>query len=238
MVLKSVEKIRGGMRDALATGEKLAERLAMAEVNAAIQTRLTHILIPTAIVALLLAATEAAAAFIGDPETMRMAVTSILLAAGIYGTWALATGLIEILPLLAVWTATRVGPKRLARLLLYDFLLRQLRQTFTDEGGKTSIGGHITRYALKFSGQPSSWESLAYRLADQIAPRMVRHGIMQTLLVLAPTVAAWAYYRFEIFPEIIRAETGLGFWSAFAYPLAALADVIAGTELRSALLRG
>jgi hypothetical protein len=65
----------------------------------------------------------------------------------------------------------------------------------------------------------------------------VRHAITQTIIVLIPVTAAWAYYRFQIFPDIIRAETGLGLWSAFAYPVAALLDLLAGTDLRAALLQ-
>jgi hypothetical protein len=237
MVLKSLDRLRGGLHEALSAGEDVAERLALAEVDSVVQTRLRGILIPSFVVVVLFAIVEAAARFIGDPETLRLAVTSIVLAAGIYGSWALLSGLIEILPVLSVWAATRVGPHKLARLLLYQLILSRLRQTFTNPEGKPSVTGRLARYALQFSGRPSSWEGLAYRLADQIAPRMVRHAITQTIIVLIPVTAAWAYYRFQIFPDIIRAETGLGLWSAFAYPVAALLDLLAGTDLRAALLQ-
>jgi hypothetical protein len=67
---------------------------------------------------------------------------------------------------------------------------------------------------------------------------MIRHALMQTLLVLAPASAAWAYYRFKIVPGIVRDDIGLTFWSAFFYPVAALIDVIFGTSLRAMLLVG
>jgi hypothetical protein len=236
MVLKSIEQLRSGLKDVLTAGEDVAERLALAEVDAVIQTRVQGILIPSLVVAVLFAVTELAAALIGDRETQRLAVTSIVLAAWLYGTWALISGLIEVLPVLAVWASTRVSAHNLARLFLYQLILARLREAFTNAEGRPSTAGRIARYALKFSGRPSSWEGLALRLADQIAPRMVRHGIKQTLMVLAPAAAAWAYYRFQIFPGIIRAETGLGMWSAFAYPGAALIDAIAGTDLRASLL--
>ena len=238
MILKSIEKIRNGLQNAITAGEEVAERLALAEVDAVIQTRVQGILIPSFVVAVLFAIAELAAAFIGDPETLRVAVTSVLLVAGLYGTWALVAGFIEILPIIAVWAVTRVSPHKLARLLVYELIVRRLRETFTDSEGKPSIGGRLARYALRFSKRATGMEDLAFRLADQIAPRMLRHGITQTLMVLVPVAAAWAYYRFQIFPDIILSQTGLGFWSAFVYPIAALSDAAAGTDLRAALLRG
>lgn len=236
MILKSIEKIRSSLQDAISAGEDVAERLALAEVDAVIQTRVRGILIPSFVVALLFAITEAAAAFIGDPETLRLSVTCILIAAFLYGSWALVSGVIQILPVIAVWTATRISPHKLARLLLYQLILRRLREAFTDAQGKPSMGGRLARYALQFSGRASSWEDLAFKLADQIAPRLVRHGVTQTLIVLMPVIAAWAYYRFQIFPDIIRSQTGLGFWNAFLYPIAALIDLLAGSNFRAALL--
>jgi len=188
------------------------------------------------VVGVLFACAEIAAALIGDEETLRVAVTTIVLAAGVYGTWALAAGFIEILPVLAVWASTRVSPHKLARLFLYQIILNGLRGAFTDAQGRPSTVSHIARYALKFSGRPSTWESLAYRLADQIAPRMVGHAVLRVALVILPVLAAWAYYRFKIFPDLIKAQTGLGLLGAFLYPFAALCDAVAGTSLRAMLL--
>jgi len=236
MAIKPLEQLRQGLQEALRAGEGVAERLALAEVDAVIQTRLQGIVIPSLVVAVLFGCAELAAAFIGDAETLRVAVTTIVLAAGLYGTWTLATGIIEILPVLAVWASTWVSPHKLARLFLYQLILNGLKNAFTNAEGKPSTASHIARYALKFSGGPSSWESLAYRLADQIAPRMVAHAVLRVLLVIVPVLAAWAYYRFAIFPDLIKAETGLGLWAAFLYPVAALADALAGTSLRAMLL--
>lgn len=236
MVFEALEKLRSGLRAALKTGEEVAERLALAEVDAIIRTRLQGIVIPSLVVAILFAIAELAALYINDPETLRIAATSIVLAAGLYGLWALVTGFIELLPILSIWLSTRVSPHRLARLFLYQLILDRLRRAFTNAEGKQSAAGHLARYALKFSGGPSDWESFAFRLADQIAPRMVRHTLLQAVLVIAPVMAGWAYYRFQIFPDIIMAQTGLGLWEAFLYPFAAIIDLIAGTTLRQALL--
>lgn len=236
MVIKPLEQLREGLRDAVKAGEGIAERLALAEVDAVIQTRVAGIVIPSIVVAVLFGCAELAAAFIGDEETLRVAVTTIVLAAGLYGTWALVMGIIEISPVLAVWAATRVGPKSLARLFLYQLILDTLRNAFTNAEGRPSAASHIARYALKFSGGPSSWESYAYRLAERIAPRMVAHAVLRVALVILPVLAAWAYYRFKIFPDLIKAQTGLSFLEAFLYPFAALCDWIAGTSLRAMLL--
>jgi hypothetical protein len=236
MGLKPLEQLREGLRQALETGENVAERLALAEVDAVIQTRVQGIVIPTLVVGALFGCAELAAALIGDQETLRVAVTSIVLAAGVYGTWALVAGIIEILPIVAVWASTRVGPHKLARLFLYQLILKALRDAFTNAEGRPSTASHIARYALKFSGRPSTWESLAYRLADQIAPRMVAHAALRVALVILPVLAAWAYYRFKIFPDIIKTQTGLTFLEAFLYPFAALCDAVFGTALRAILL--
>lgn len=235
-MIKPLEQLREGLRDAVKAGEGIAERLALAEVDAVIQTRVAGIVIPSIVVAVLFGCAELAAAFIGDEETLRVAVTTIVLAAGLYGTWALVMGIIEISPVLAVWAATRVGPKSLARLFLYQLILDTLRNAFTNAEGRPSTASHIARYALKFSGGPSSWESYAYRLAERIAPRMVAHAVLRVALVILPVLAAWAYYRFKIFPDLIKAQTGLSFLEAFLYPFAALCDWIAGTSLRAMLL--
>jgi hypothetical protein len=231
-----LQQLRDGLKDVLEAGEGVAERLALAEVDAVIQTRLQGIVIPSIVVGVLFACAEVAAALIGDEETLRVAVTSIVLAAGVYGTWALAVGFIEILPVLAVWAATRVGPHGLARLFLYQLILKALRGAFTNAEGRPSTVSHIARYALKFSGRPSTWESLALRLADQIAPRMVAHAVLRVALVILPVLAAWAYYRFKIFPDLIKAQTGLGLLEAFLYPFAALCDAVVGTSFRAMLL--
>jgi len=120
--------------------------------------------------------------------------------------------------------------------LLYGFFKQRLQTLLTGETNAPSLRGRIVGYALRFSGQPSSLEGVALKLADRIAPRMLRHALTQTVLVLLPVIVAIAYYRLQIFPDIIRTETGLGFWSAFAYPLAAIADTIAGTDFRGQLL--
>jgi hypothetical protein len=236
MIGNPLEQLREGLKDALKAGESIAERLALAEVDTIIQTRVQGIVIPTTIVAVLFACAELAGAFIGDEETLRIAVTSIVLAAWLYGTWALAVGIIEILPIVAVWASTRVGPHKLARLFLYQLILDALRRAFTNAEGQPSTASHIARYALKFSGGPSTWESYAYRLAERIAPRMVAHAVLRVTLVIVPVLAAWAYYRFKIFPDLIKAQTGLRFFEAFVYPFAALSDALFGTHLRAVLL--
>lgn len=236
MILKTLDKLRTGLRNAVSAGEGLAERVALAEVDAAIQTRVQGILIPTFVVALLFAVAQIAAAVIGDPETLRLATTSIVLAAGLYGVWTLMGSMGAALPVVAVWWAAPTTPHNLARLMLYELILTKLRQTFTSEEGRATTAGHVVRVALKFSGGPSSWESYAMHLADRIAPRMVRHGLLRAAMVVVPVLVAWGYYRLKIFPDIIHTQTGLGVWSAFLYPGAALVDAVAGTHLRQALL--
>lgn len=236
MILKTIERFRHALGGALRAGEDVAERVALAEVDAAIQTRLQGILLPTFIVALLFAAAEVAGTFTADEETLRLIVTTIVLVAWGYGLWAVAGGVVRTLPLLAVWWSTRAGPRRLAQLFLYQLIITKFRQVFAGDGGKATLTSHVMRYALRFTGGPPTWEAYALQLASRIAPRMVAHGVLRAVMVMVPVAVAVAYYRMKIFPDIIMAKTGLGLWSAFAYPLAALADAVAGTSLRHALL--
>ena len=237
MVLKSIEQLRRGLHDALSWGEDVAERLALAEVDAVVQTRVQGILIPSLVVAVLFAAVEVAAAMIGDAETLRVAVTSIVLAAGVYGVWALATGIVDVpadrrgvafhpadaaqacpaLPLSAHPVAPAGGVHQCGREVL-------------DRRPDRPLCAEILRPAFELGGA-----GLPPRRPDRAAhgaPRRLADGDG------AHSGRAWPgpIIASQIFPDIIRSQTGLGIWSAFLYPGAALIDLIAGTSLRAGLL--
>lgn len=230
------QKLRSSLQEAFSAGETLAERLARAEVDDVIQTRVPHILIPILVVVGLFIVAEFLGNLIGADEARRIAVTTVVLAAGLYGLWAIADGAREALPVVAVWVATGLSPYNLARLVLYRQILVRFRETFSTAEGRPTTTSYLARTVLRFADSPATWDALAFRLADRIAPRLVSHALLRVVLVLAPVIAAWAYYRFFIFPDLIQQRTGLGPWRAFLYPLAALVDALAGTELRQALL--
>lgn len=225
------------LEQALQRGEDILERFAQAEVDAFIHARLQAILIPALAVGAMLIAAQAAGAWLGGGEASRLAASSIALAAALYGGWSMAKGLRAALPIAALWASTVKSPWRLARLILYERILASFNRLFAQSDGQLTTLGSLALQALKFAG-PQSWEALAFRLANRLAPRLVNHAALRALLVLGPAMAAAAYYRMVIFPEMIRGETGLGPLAALAYPLAAAADALAGTHLRQTLLGG
>lgn len=227
--------LKSRLQTAAAHGEDLLERLAVAEVDAAIHAGLRDLLMPIVILATLLLGAQIAGNWIGEPEARRLATTSIVLCAWFYGFWTLAHGLLAARPLMAVWAATRQGPHNLARLLLYQRIITRLRSTFTTAEGEATRMGKLTLQALRLIDAPETWEAVAFRLANRLAPRLIRHAAARTLTVVGPVLGAWVYYRFIVFPELVRAGSGLGPWEALLYPVAALVDLLGGTHLRDAL---
>lgn len=238
MVFRSMKRAaKSRLETVAAQGEDLLERLAIAEVDAAIHAGLRDLLLPVAVLASLLIGAQIVGTWIGEPEARRLATTSIVLGVWLYGFWMLVQGFISARPIIAVWATTRQTPHRLARLLLYQRILARLRTTFTTPEGQTTTMGSLTLQALRLIDAPRTWEAIAFRLASRLAPRLISHAAARVLTVVGPIIGAWLYYRFIVFPELVRAGSGLGPWEAFAYPVAALIDMLAGTQLREALLR-
>jgi hypothetical protein len=229
--------VRQRFEQALQRGEDILERFAVAEVDAFIHAKVRDTLIPALVVGTLLIAAQAAGAWLGGGEASRLAASSIALAAAVYGGYSMARGLRASVPVVALWSSTVASPWALARLVLYERILASFNRLFAQSDGQQTAMGALALQALKLAG-PKSWEALAFRLANRLAPRLVNHAALRALMVLLPALAAASYYRMAIFPEMIRGETGLGSVAALAYPLAAAADAVLGTHLREALLGG
>lgn len=75
-------------------------------------------------------------------------------------------------------------------------------------------------------------ETLAGRLADQIAARLWRHLAWRLGCVMAPMFVALIYYRAVLYPSFLGASTV----SMILYPLAAAWDGITGQATRAALM--
>ena len=229
--------LRARMQSAADQGEHLLERLATAEVDAAIHAWLRDFLKHIAVFIALLALVQAAGEAIGERETRLAITTTVVLALYAYGGWLVLSGLWAWRPIAAVWLTTRQGPVGLARFYLYGRILRQLRENFTGPDGRNTAIGALLLQALRLIDAPRAWDGVAYRLADRLAPRLARHAATRVLSVFAPVAGAWLYYRFVVFPDLIRAGSGLGPWDALVYPFAALVDALAGTGFRDALTR-
>lgn len=229
---------RERLQSAADQGEALLEKLATAEVDAAIHAWLRDFLVHIVVFIALLAVAEWAGSTIADREPRLLVTTTLAMAIWLYGAWLVISGLWAWREIAAVWLTTRQGPVGLARFYLYGRILQQLRETFTGPDGRnTSVGGLLLQ-ALRLIDAPRAWDGVAYRLADRLAPRLARHAAARVASVFVPVAFAWLYYRFVVFPELVRMGSGIGPWEALAYPFAALVDALAGTGLRESLTGG
>jgi hypothetical protein len=236
MVFDTLRKsLQSRLQSAADQGELLLERLATAEVDAAIHAWLRDFLVHIVVFIALLALAQWAGGAIEDRESRLLVTTTLILAIYGYGAWLVVAGLWAWREIAAVWLTTRQGPVGLARFYLYGRILQQLRETFTGPDGRNTAIGTLLLQALKLIDAPRAWDGVAYRLADRLAPRLAQHAFARVLSIFAPVAFAWLYYRFIVFPEIIRAGSGIGPWNALLYPFAALIDAMTGTSLRESL---
>lgn len=229
------QSLRNRLQSAADQGEALLERIATAEVDAAIHAWLRDFLLHIVVFIALLALARWAGGAIAADETRLLVTTTLVLAIYAYGAWLVIAGLWAWREIAAVWLTTRQGPVGLARFYLYGRIHRQLRETFTGPDGRNTAIGALLLQALRLIDAPRAWDGVAYRLADRLAPRLAQHAAARVLSVFAPVAFAWLYYRFIVFPEIIETGSGIGPWSALVYPFAALIDALAGTDLREGL---
>jgi len=229
------QSLRNRLQSAADQGEALLERIATAEVDAAIHAWLRDFLLHIVVFIALLALVRWAGGAIAAVQTRLLVTTTLVLAIYAYGAWLVIAGLWAWREIAAVWLTTRQGPVGLARFYLYGRIHRQLRETFTGPDGRNTAIGALLLQALRLIDAPRAWDGVAYRLADRLAPRLAQHAAARVLSVFAPVAFAWLYYRFIVFPEIIEAGSGIGPWSALVYPFAALIDALAGTDLRDSL---
>lgn len=229
------QSLRNRLQSAADQGEALLERIATAEVDAAIHAWLRDFLLHIVVFIALLALARWAGGAIAADETRLLVTTTLMLAIYAYGAWLVIAGLWAWREIAAVWLTTRQGPVGLARFYLYGRIHRQLRETFTGPDGRNTAIGALLLQALRLIDAPRAWDGVAYRLADRLAPRLAQHAAARVLSVFAPVAFAWLYYRFIVFPEIIETGSGIGPWSALVYPFAALIDALAGTDLREGL---
>jgi len=236
MVFDTLRKsLQSRLQSAADQGELLLERLATAEVDAAIHAWLRDFLLHIVVFIALLALAQWASGSIETRETRLLVTTTLILAIYGYGAWLVLAGLWAWREIAAVWLTTRQGPVGLARFYLYGRILQQLRETFTGPDGRNTSIGTLLLQALRLIDAPRAWDGVAYRLADRLAPRLAQHAAARVLSIFAPVAFAWLYYRFIVFPEIIEAGSGMGPWNALLYPFAALIDALAGTDLRGSL---
>ncbi|BBK33131.1 hypothetical protein EDC65_4245 [Stella humosa] len=150
-----------------------------------------------------------------------------------WSLWPVAT----TLPL---WWRLRVGPRQAVRLVLFRTIARLLHEM---EGGIQSWAdtrGFVTRNALAVAQWTSATPSdrIAWQLADALEPRILRHAVRAAILALGPIVLMfWVFRWVVVYGGLLDRAAHLGPIDAAVYPIAAVIDLIAGTDLR-AMLKG
>ena len=171
-----------------------------------------------------------------SPELDRILVGIVVLASLCWSVYGLTKGAKAAWPYVRLWFVTLLPPARYARLLIFQYVREQYAAITTmkaGEGFKTDVlKAAWEQFQNENRVEP---EQVAFRLADHLAPVLVRHLLQRTAALVGPVLCAFVYYRLVIYLDIIARYTTIGPWSIAIYPLAALADGLMDTHLRTAL---
>ena len=187
--------------------------------------------------AILPAALVLAAIFVANPaitwlgggvEAHRIGIGLLALAGFGWACWISAVGLIWFLRHLRMMLITGLGPRPYLRLVIALAARDWLRDQAAWLGAGTSRA--FLESFQRATGHRT--ETLAARLADAVAARLWRHVALRLGAVLAPIFVGLIYYRAVIYPGFL----GENAWLGMFYPLAALVDVLAGTNYRASLI--
>ena len=166
----------------------------------------------------------------GGAEAHRIGIGTLALIGFAWACYISITGLAWLFGHGRMMLITGLSPRGYLRLVIAltarDWLRAQAE----------AISGTTWRSFLRsFQAETNSQtEMLAARLADQIGATLWRHVALRLGYVLAPMFVALIYYRLVVYPSFLGASA----WLSMLYPLAALADAVAGTEFRVSLMGG
>lgn len=171
-----------------------------------------------------------------SPEHDRILVGLVVLGAFAWSAYGLTKGVRAAWPHARLWFVTLLPPLRHVRLLIFQFVRDQHMAITTIRAGN-GFKTDVVKAALEqFQDRNRIGpEQVAFKLADELAPLLIRHLLQRTAVLIGPMVCAFAYYRMVVYPDIIARYTTIGPWSIAIYPFAALADGLLGTHIRSAL---
>jgi hypothetical protein len=171
-------------------------------------------------------------------EPARVLIGLVVFAALGFSAYGVLRGALVMLPHARVWFVARLAPVPHARLLLFQWLRGQINEALARPEAADFTEGVVAAALAEFQQTHRlGANELAFVLADDLAPVLVRHLLRRLVVLLGPLVGAFLYYRLAIYPDIIARYTTIGPWGIAAYPFAAAADILLQTHWR-ALLQG
>ena len=172
--------------------------------------------------------------FLVDPEPAVIAASLVLIAYVAHIT-------LKLPPILKlVWLAWRLKlpPRRLWIFVLHRAVLAGMHRV------ERLVADEITGapWYIRGAAAVGTWwtavphDKVAWRIAEATAPLLWRHALRVAALALAPLLLVVAMFRMSVtYGLLLDRAAHLDVWDALLYPFAAIVDLLAGTDLRSAL---
>ena len=214
----------------------LSEPLSRALLDSFLTDRIVTATWPSVVVLAAVVSIHFLSMFALSAEHDRVLAGMVVLLALIWSIYGTVQGVRALGPHIRLWFVTRLSPIKQARLLIFQQirLLHTSLTTMKEGAGFTQdIAAAAVAHFQNANGVGPN--QMAFMLADHLAPVLVRHLLRRGAFLILPLAGAFFYYRLVLYPVIIARHTDIGPWSIALYPLAALADVIAGTHLRATL---
>jgi hypothetical protein len=185
------------------------------------------------------ASIHALSLFAVQAEAARVLIGMVVLAALGFSAYGIIIGGQVMLPHVRVWLVARLSPVRHARWLIFQWV-RSEYSKIMETPDKGDFKQDILASAIvEFQrAQRLGANDVAFLLANDLAPVLVRHVLFRSAVLLGPLILAFLYYRLSIYPDIIARYTTIGPWRIALYPLAAAVDAVLQTHLRALLQLG
>ena len=170
---------------------------------------------------------------LGSPETTRILIGLLVLAALIWAVLGLVRGSGHLAPHLRFWLVTRLGPRHHLRLVLYNTFLEYISEITDENKLGTALHAMIKQFIDKIE---LSVDQFCFEIAFKFSNRIFYHILQRLFLAAIPLILALAYYRLILYPHFVRSFSGgLSPWRVAAYPIAALLDLLFASHFRLAL---
>ena len=214
----------------------LSEPLSRALLDSFLTDRIVTATWPSVVVLAAVVSIHFLSMFALSAEYDRILAGLVVLLALVWSIYGTVQGVRALGPHVRLWFVTRLSPIKQARLLIFQ-QIRLLHTNLTAVKEGVGFTQNIAAAAVEHFQHANGVgpNQVAFMLADHLAPVLVRHLLRRGAFLIMPLAGAFLYYRMVLYPGIIARHTDIGPWNVALYPLAALADALAGTHLRATL---
>jgi hypothetical protein len=215
---------------------RVSEPLLRSVVDAFLADKIATVTWPSVVVLGAIFSVHLLTLFAFSPETDRILVGLVVLAAFAWSAYGLTRGIQAFWPYARLWFVTLLPPMMHVRLLIFQFVREQHAAITAIEAGN-GFKTDIMKAALEHFQDRNRLgpDLVAFKFANELAPVLIRHLLQRTAVLIGPMVCAFGYYRLVLYPDVIARFTTIGPWSISIYPVATLVDGVLGTHFRSAL---